>query len=56
MYQGGAEMVDYPDLDVLQMTGRAGRPQFDKTGVAVIVTEPEKEQKVPGPFHWPAYS
>ena len=35
--------VDFPITDVLQMMGRAGRPQFDKSGVAVImVHEPKK--------------
>ncbi|PRW32956.1 activating signal cointegrator 1 complex subunit 3 isoform B [Chlorella sorokiniana] len=35
--------VDYPITDVLQMMGRAGRPQFDRHGVAVImVHEPKK--------------
>lgn len=29
--------VDYPITDVLQMMGRAGRPQFDRHGVAVIM-------------------
>eukprot|EP00741_Cyanophora_paradoxa_P020260 tig00021238_g19554.t1 len=29
--------VDYPITDVLQMMGRAGRPQFDATGVAVVL-------------------
>ncbi len=33
--------VDYPVTDVLQMMGRAGRPQFDKEGVAVIMCEGE---------------
>ena len=34
---------DMPITDILQMMGRAGRPQFDKTGVAVImVHEPKK--------------
>eukprot|EP01027_Heterolobosea_sp_BB2_P026939 GEZU01042062.1.p1 GENE.GEZU01042062.1~~GEZU01042062.1.p1 ORF type:complete len:2174 (-),score=564.16 GEZU01042062.1:67-6525(-) len=34
---------DYPITDVLQMMGRAGRPQFDNEGVAVImVHEPKK--------------
>jgi activating signal cointegrator complex subunit 3 len=28
--------VDYPVTDILQMMGRAGRPQFDKEGVAVM--------------------
>lgn len=35
--------VDYPITDVLQMMGRAGRPQFDRTAKAVImVHEPKK--------------
>jgi activating signal cointegrator complex subunit 3 len=35
--------VDFPITDVLQMMGRAGRPQFDDKGVAVImVHEPKK--------------
>jgi len=35
--------VDFPVTDVLQMMGRAGRPQFDTTGVACIfVHEPKK--------------
>jgi len=29
----------FPVTDVLQMMGRAGRPQFDKTGVAMIFVE-----------------
>ncbi|ESL11076.1 RNA helicase [Trypanosoma rangeli SC58] len=35
--------VDYPITDVLQMIGRAGRPQFDNEGVAqVLCHEPKK--------------
>ena len=35
--------VDFPVTDVLQMMGRAGRPQFDDTGVAcIMVHEPKK--------------
>lgn len=35
--------VDYPITDVLQMIGRAGRPQFDDRATAVIlVHEPKK--------------
>ncbi|KAK8084255.1 ATP-dependent DNA helicase [Apiospora hydei] len=30
------------DLDVLQMLGRAGRPQFDKSATAIILTRREK--------------
>ena len=29
--------VDFPVTDVLQMMGRAGRPQFDDQGIAVIL-------------------
>ncbi|KAF7986542.1 hypothetical protein HWV62_26264 [Athelia sp. TMB] len=36
---------EYSDLDVMQMLGRAGRPQFDKEGTAIIMCEPELEQK-----------
>lgn len=39
------EWRDYTDLDVLQMVGRAGRPQFDTQGVCVIMTEePHKKR------------
>jgi len=34
---------EYMDLDVLQMIGRAGRPQFGNTGVAVIMTSKDRE-------------
>jgi len=35
--------VDFPVTDVLQMMGRAGRPQFDERGVAcILVHEPKK--------------
>ncbi|KAL1514923.1 hypothetical protein AB1Y20_004002 [Prymnesium parvum] len=35
--------VDFPVTDVLQMMGRAGRPQYDDQGIAVIlVHEPKK--------------
>eukprot|EP00794_Sanderia_malayensis_P000549 gene549-1206_t len=35
--------VDFPITDVLQMIGRAGRPQFDDQGVAVIFVHDEKK-------------
>lgn len=43
-YDGKAKRyVDYPITDVLQMMGRAGRPQFDQEAKAVIlVHEPKK--------------
>lgn len=40
-YQGGAGNVgcrEYSDLEIMQMLGRAGRPQFDNSAVAVIMT------------------
>lgn len=36
---------EYLDLNVLQMMGRAGRPQFEKSGKAVIVTKLETKGK-----------
>ncbi|KAK6357399.1 Sec63 [Orbilia javanica] len=41
----GCQMREYLDLEVMQMVGRAGRPQFDTTGVAVIMTRREKKDK-----------
>lgn len=35
--------VDYPITDVLQMMGRAGRPQYDDKGVAVILVHDVKK-------------
>ncbi|KAE8379979.1 Sec63 Brl domain-containing protein [Aspergillus bertholletiae] len=33
---------EYSDLEIMQMLGRAGRPQFDKDAVAVILTKKER--------------
>eukprot|EP00457_Paulinella_chromatophora_P000148 gb/GEZN01000148.1/.p1 GENE.gb/GEZN01000148.1/~~gb/GEZN01000148.1/.p1 ORF type:complete len:2144 (+),score=329.45 gb/GEZN01000148.1/:63-6494(+) len=35
--------VDFPVTDVLQMMGRAGRPQFDDTGKAVVLVHQPKK-------------
>jgi ATP-dependent DNA helicase HFM1/MER3 len=43
-YQGG-EFRELSDLDVLQMIGRAGRPQFDTSAVAVIMTRQENAKQ-----------
>ncbi|TRM59292.1 Sec63 Brl domain-containing protein [Schizophyllum amplum] len=37
--------MEYSDLDIIQMLGRAGRPQFDKEGVAIILCEQDLENK-----------
>jgi ATP-dependent DNA helicase HFM1/MER3 len=36
-YQDGA-LQEYSDLEVMQMLGRAGRPQFDDSATAIILT------------------
>ncbi|EIN07088.1 P-loop containing nucleoside triphosphate hydrolase protein [Punctularia strigosozonata HHB-11173 SS5] len=36
---------EYSDLDVMQMIGRAGRPQFDNEGLAIIMCEQQLESK-----------
>ncbi|OJD22418.1 hypothetical protein ACJ73_06234 [Blastomyces percursus] len=35
-------LKEYPDLEMMQMLGRAGRPQFDDSAVAVILTRKER--------------
>ncbi|XP_074028472.1 activating signal cointegrator 1 complex subunit obelus isoform X3 [Leptinotarsa decemlineata] len=35
--------VDMPITDVIQMVGRAGRPQFDTTGVACVMVQENKK-------------
>ncbi|KAA1469394.1 P-loop containing nucleoside triphosphate hydrolase protein [Dentipellis sp. KUC8613] len=44
LFQNGTSQ-EYSDLDIMQMMGRAGRPQFDKEGVAIIMCESELENK-----------
>ncbi|KAJ8612735.1 hypothetical protein MRB53_037311 [Persea americana] len=36
---------EYSDLEIMQMLGRAGRPQFDRSAVAIILTRMEKVAK-----------
>ncbi|KAI5800118.1 Sec63 Brl domain-containing protein [Geopyxis carbonaria] len=38
------KMKEYTDIEIMQMLGRAGRPQFDNAGVAVILTKKEKKE------------
>ncbi|KAJ6490475.1 hypothetical protein DFH09DRAFT_1003499 [Mycena vulgaris] len=44
IFQNNAS-AEYSDLDVMQMLGRAGRPQFDKDGIAIILCETDLETK-----------
>jgi ATP-dependent DNA helicase HFM1/MER3 len=43
---------EYSDLEIMQMLGRAGRPQFDESAVAVIMTRthlaPHYEKMITG--------
>ncbi|RAH84441.1 P-loop containing nucleoside triphosphate hydrolase protein [Aspergillus japonicus CBS 114.51] len=41
-WQGGG-CGEYSDLEIMQMLGRAGRPQFDNSATAVIMTRKERE-------------
>lgn len=38
-------LVEYSDLEVMQMLGRAGRPQFDDSAIAIIMTRMEKADR-----------
>ncbi|KAE8740301.1 hypothetical protein FOCC_FOCC014201, partial [Frankliniella occidentalis] len=42
-FYGNGGYQDYSDSQLLQMMGRAGRPQFDTSAVAVIMTKPTCE-------------
>ncbi|KAL4247433.1 Meiotic Crossover Helicase [Abortiporus biennis] len=50
MFQANG-MQEYSDLDIMQMMGRAGRPQFDKEGVAIILCESDLEAKYKALVH-----
>ncbi|KAJ3167141.1 Sec63 [Geranomyces variabilis] len=39
MQYNGTECTPYSEFDITQMLGRAGRPQFDDSGAAVIMTD-----------------
>ncbi|KAI9009744.1 Sec63 Brl domain-containing protein [Gaertneriomyces semiglobifer] len=41
----GARYAPYSELDLMQMLGRAGRPQFDDSGTAVIMTDMDSKKK-----------
>jgi ATP-dependent DNA helicase HFM1/MER3 len=42
---GDDGLDEYSDLEIMQMLGRAGRPQFDKSAVAIIMTHQSKIEK-----------
>lgn len=44
-YANGEGISEYSDIEVMQMLGRAGRPQYDTSAVAVIMTRQEKAKK-----------
>ncbi|KAF2744673.1 hypothetical protein M011DRAFT_528247 [Sporormia fimetaria CBS 119925] len=45
VWAGGEGMKEYSDLEIMQMMGRAGRPQFDNSAVAVIMTSQAKVRR-----------
>ena len=44
MQYSQGEWHEYSNIEILQMAGRAGRPQFDTSGTCVIMTRHEMEQ------------
>ncbi|EJD53129.1 P-loop containing nucleoside triphosphate hydrolase protein, partial [Auricularia subglabra TFB-10046 SS5] len=44
LFQGQA-WCEYSEADIFQMMGRAGRPQFDKDGIVIIMTSTLDESK-----------
>jgi len=40
-----AGLSEYSDLEVMQMLGRAGRPQFDDSATSIIITRTEKADR-----------
>jgi ATP-dependent DNA helicase HFM1/MER3 len=44
-YAAGEGIKEYSDLEIMQMLGRAGRPQYDTSAVAVIMTRQEKAKR-----------
>jgi len=41
-FEESSRIREFSDLEVLQMIGRAGRPQFDQSATAVIMTRKNK--------------
>ncbi|SSD60839.1 related to ATP-dependent DNA helicase MER3 [Saccharomycodes ludwigii] len=44
-YWSSTGSKEYSEIDIIQMIGRAGRPQFEKEGCAIIITEPKFKAK-----------
>jgi len=44
-YIAGKGTEEISEMNLLQMIGRAGRPQFDKSGIAVIMTRRDQVKK-----------
>lgn len=44
-YQDGGQLCEYSDLEVMQMLGRAGRPQFGNSAVAIILTRSRNKKR-----------
>ncbi|KAK3693172.1 hypothetical protein B0T22DRAFT_420334 [Podospora appendiculata] len=42
---GDDRLQEYSDLEVMQMLGRAGRPQFDDSATAIILTRKANEER-----------
>ncbi|XP_051788402.1 probable ATP-dependent DNA helicase HFM1 [Erpetoichthys calabaricus] len=45
MHYAGGMFQEYSETDILQMIGRAGRPQFDTSATAVIMTKLQTKEK-----------
>ncbi|KAL0966696.1 hypothetical protein UPYG_G00298560 [Umbra pygmaea] len=45
MHYAGGAIQEYSEADMLQMIGRAGRPQFDTSATAVIMTKNQTRDK-----------
>lgn len=43
-YQDG-QLVEYSEMEVMQMLGRAGRPQFEKSALALILTKTQNKAR-----------
>ncbi|GAB4388178.1 MAG: ATP-dependent DNA helicase [Thermodesulfovibrionales bacterium] len=44
-YESGVGMRPLPAIEIKQMSGRAGRPKFDRTGEAVIVARNRRDER-----------